>query len=174
MSDILDLINAAEAELNRDAKAKRVSAAIADQRQQLLGALTRLVKGQPTNLELQDMMQDLGRIPVTKDTLEKEAGIARQRFSGKMSKHPIISELVKAAKPEFGVSETTTKKLRLLADQNRVLSQALRASRSACAVHILELERLQKAQLRNARKEVRKAADENDNPFLNSPSNPER
>jgi len=113
-----------------------------EERYKLVQAIRNLLDGCPTNDALKVLMEEDGRVPITKDTVEIEAGVNRRRFSGRKSEHPDLSELLKRLKPDHGVSKTTTERLAKQGERIRLLEQRLTASRSAAAAQILRIEAL--------------------------------
>ncbi len=123
-----------------------------EERYKLVQAIRNLLDGCPTNDALKSMMEEDGWVPITKDTVEIEAGVNRRRFSGRKSENPDLSEMLKRLKPDHGISKTTTERLAKQGERIRLLEQQLTASRSAAAAQILRIEALNmKLKLANAR-----------------------
>ena len=113
-----------------------------EDRAKLVQAVRRLLDGDPHSETLRIMLQEEGRVPITKNTVEIESGVNRRRFSGPASEHPELSTLLKDLKPDHGVGKTTTDRL---ARQSRVitlLEQQLAASRSATAAQVVRIQAL--------------------------------
>lgn len=91
---------------------------------------------------LQRLLAEEGWLPITKNTVEIEAGVNRRVFSGRLSDHPELSDLLKRLKPFRGVSKTTTDLLALRGEKIRLLEQRLTAARSAAAAQVLRIEAL--------------------------------
>lgn len=112
------------------------------QKYRVVEAIRALLDGRPTHPALQAILKTEGRVPITKNTVELEANVDRRRFSGQASDHRDISALLKEMKPDYGVSATTTERLR---KQNRtieLLTQQLVASRSATAAQVARIDAL--------------------------------
>ncbi len=112
------------------------------QKLKLVEAVRALLDGRPSDPNLKEVLRVEGRVPITKNTVEMEAGVDRRRFSGPKSEHPDISEMLKALKPDYGVSKTTGDRLRSQSDKITKLTQQLTASRSATAAQTARIEAL--------------------------------
>lgn len=112
------------------------------QRYRLVEAIRALLDGRPTDPRLKAILMEEGRVPITKNTVEVEAGVDRRRFSGPHSLHPDISGLLKELKPDHGVRTTTTAKLKKQRRTIDLLKQQLVASRSATAAQVARIDAL--------------------------------
>ena len=108
----------------------------------LVQAVRNLLDETPTDPELQALLKAERWLPITKFTVEKEAGVDRRRFSGPGSDHPELSDLLKRLKPTHGVLKTTTELIRSQAARIDVLEQRITASRSATAAQITRINAL--------------------------------
>jgi hypothetical protein len=108
----------------------------------LVQAVRNLLDGTPTDMELQALLKTEGWLPITKFTVEKEAGVDRRRFSGPESDQPELSDLLKRLKPTRGVSKTTTELVQKQAARIDVLEQRITASRSATAAQVTRINAL--------------------------------
>lgn len=113
-----------------------------DERYALVQAVRNLLDNKPDKEVLKNLLAEEGWLPITKDTVEIEAGVNRRRFSGQNSEHPDLSDLLKRLKPERGVSKTTTALLADRGERIRVLEQRLTAARSAAAAQCMRIEKL--------------------------------
>jgi hypothetical protein len=123
-----------------------------NERYALIQAVRNLLDNKPEKQALKDLLEEEGWLPITKNTVEIEAGVNRRRFSGPLSKHPELSDLLKRLKPDRGVSKTTTALLADRGERIRILEQRLTAARSAMAAQSLRIEQLSmKLKAANAR-----------------------
>lgn len=121
----------------------------------LVQAVRNLLDGKPADLELQALLKTEGWLPITKFTVEKEAGVDRRRFSGPESDHRDISDLLKRLKPTRGVSKTTTVLIRNQAGRIDMLEQRLTAARSATAAQVTRINALS-LELRRANARIKR------------------
>lgn len=126
-----------------------------DDRYALVTAVRSLLDGRPTDPDLQTMLAENGWLPITKFTVEKEAKVDRRRFSGNLSDHPDISDLLKRLKPTRGVARTTTELLRSQAEKIDVLEQRLTAARSWAAAQVIRIDALNE-ELRRAAARIKR------------------
>lgn len=80
-------------------------------RKELIDALERLIKGEPTNIELRKKAQQ-GKLKVNNNTVEKEAGLS----VGALRNHKDIKEMIKAKslKTRVEKSKSATTEIELL------------------------------------------------------------
>lgn len=126
-----------------------------EERYKLVQAIRALLDGAPTDAQLRAILQDEGRVPITKFTVEREAGVDRRKFSGKASDNPDLSELLKDLKPDFGVSPTTTAKLKKQSQTIALLEQQLVAARSSVAAQVMRIEAMA-TKLRSAENRIKR------------------
>lgn len=113
-----------------------------NERYALVQAVRNLLDNKPEKEVLKELLEEEGWLPITKHTVEIEAGVNRRRFSGPHSEHPDLSDLLKRLKPDRGVSKTTTALLADRGERIRVLEQRLTAARSAAAAQCMRIEKL--------------------------------
>jgi hypothetical protein len=112
------------------------------QRLKLVEAVRALLDGRPSHPTLREVLRVEGRVPITKNTVEIEAGVDRRRFSGPKSDHPELSAILKELKPDHGVGKTTGERLKKQSATITKLKQQLIASRSATAAQTARIEAL--------------------------------
>ncbi|MEZ9820316.1 hypothetical protein AB4238_06795 [Shewanella sp. 10N.286.45.A1] len=84
----------------------------------LIDALDRLIRGEPTNIELKKKARQ-GKLKINNNTVEKEAGLS----VGALRNHPDIKQVIKAKslKAKVDNSESATSEIELLQLENKKL-----------------------------------------------------
>jgi chromosome segregation ATPase len=105
-------------------------------------ALDRLLNNQPTHPELIEIKEANGFVPITQDSVAKEARRKRGRIAGPNSDFPQLAQRIKKLRPTHGVSPNTAATLKGLRADIATLQQRLVAARSRLAESALRIEDL--------------------------------
>lgn len=113
-----------------------------------VAAFERLLAQNPEDNDLVDpefyeIVEGGGRVPVTQDSVAKEAGLSRKAISGRNCRFPLLAARIKAARSSHGVADTTTATLKRLRTDLSEATQSIVVLRSKAAEAILRADRLE-------------------------------
>ncbi|HGF3774359.1 TPA: bacterioferritin comigratory protein [Vibrio parahaemolyticus] len=105
-------------------------------------ALERLIKGEPTNLDLKKKAKQ-GKLKVNNNTVEKEAGLS----VGALRNHPDIKLMIKSRslKAKVEISESATSEIELLQQENKKLKSEKTQLNKLKSKHLTEARKSKEA-----------------------------